>query len=789
MSQYARWPSAGGGSGVATYPTAADLPASASDGALAVTLDTDTLYVFNSGTSTWLALSTPSVTLSIGVIDSNGASSNGATLNLGALIMQSASASYPGLVNTTTQAFAGDKTFADTIFASDGSAGRPSYNFSSDIALDTGMFHPSDGVIAWSTNGGQNMTLTGADLSVAGNITAANFPPTGGANSFAGYDSGGLLTTIPDWTFVVSNGATLVGNQGTYDIPADGTPGVIKIVNNEIEWNAANSNTDQNLNGFVLDSHVDRSHSGQDVNQVVGLSTSASVEGSGTVSGHTAWNLNQNLSGNSGGTTTNALSLGIGAGAGALYNIGTYRGILGGFNAQATSVVGDVFPFNFNTSGDFTGQYQGAFLNHNGNVGGNVLGIFSGVNGTLGGNASMLNVAVNGDITGNYIGANIRHDGASSGYTGVLVTQVGTHTTTNNEGVRVEFGNGTATSKTAFTAVMGDGATSISGRFGEFSWGNGSYDNRIGLNINGGTGNTNTSETGYNLSQSTGTSQSFQGFNMSGAGTTGQWTGINVNGGNCVASSSAVGLNVSMNGITGLPTTNRARALNTDGGVWSQNMGTTTVSNHPFTLDVGNTIGVSLQIISGSPITGTEWAGTTFRNSLQFDDDMGTGPLGLGWAAMLDTPFILGTAGKTVDKASLHGMVPLIAGGTGGTIGELSYVRTFNVVNFGGTTPTINEAYVFKFDAGTGPLSGVATKAHGIYLDDSGLFNYLGGKTRLGGGSYVEPTVTLDVTGAIVVSGDVACATVTPANGATGTFTTADAKTVTVTNGIITSIV
>lgn len=48
---------------------------------------------------------------------------------------------------------------------------------------------------------------------------------------------------------------------------------------------------------------------------------------------------------------------------------------------------------------------------------------------------------------------------------------------------------------------------------------------------------------------------------------------------------------------------------------------------------------------------------------------------------------------------------------------------------------------------------------------------------------------TLNATGDLHVTGDVASATVTPGNGASGTFTTADAKTVTVLNGIITSIV
>jgi len=49
--------------------------------------------------------------------------------------------------------------------------------------------------------------------------------------------------------------------------------------------------------------------------------------------------------------------------------------------------------------------------------------------------------------------------------------------------------------------------------------------------------------------------------------------------------------------------------------------------------------------------------------------------------------------------------------------------------------------------------------------------------------------VTISDAGAITTPAGITSATLTPANGATGTFTTVDLKTVTVTNGIITSIV
>lgn len=48
--------SGGSGSGVQTYATFADFPASAPNGTLAIALDTDTLYIFNSGSMTWIPL-------------------------------------------------------------------------------------------------------------------------------------------------------------------------------------------------------------------------------------------------------------------------------------------------------------------------------------------------------------------------------------------------------------------------------------------------------------------------------------------------------------------------------------------------------------------------------------------------------------------------------------------------------------------------------------------------------------------------------------------------------------
>jgi hypothetical protein len=59
MTQYARFPSLSSGGGITTYANFAAFPATASNGAAAIALDTDNLYIFNSGTSTWKLVAGP----------------------------------------------------------------------------------------------------------------------------------------------------------------------------------------------------------------------------------------------------------------------------------------------------------------------------------------------------------------------------------------------------------------------------------------------------------------------------------------------------------------------------------------------------------------------------------------------------------------------------------------------------------------------------------------------------------------------------------------------------------
>lgn len=64
--------------GIPTYPTAAAFPTTASDGATAIDLSTDTLYIYDAGTASWVAVATPGAAIAIdGLIGDVAASGPG----------------------------------------------------------------------------------------------------------------------------------------------------------------------------------------------------------------------------------------------------------------------------------------------------------------------------------------------------------------------------------------------------------------------------------------------------------------------------------------------------------------------------------------------------------------------------------------------------------------------------------------------------------------------------------------------------------------------------------------
>ena len=177
MASY-NWPPEAGGAGVSTL--------NGLSGNLTLVAGSN-ITITPSGSNITIAATDSDVNI-IGTIDSNGASLNGASIAGNSIFMQSASATDPGLVNLTTQSFAGNKTFTGTIGASNlsgtntGDVTLVSANGLSLTlqALSLGLASTSTtGALSstdWNTFNGKQATLSLTNLTDAGTdgITITN---------------------------------------------------------------------------------------------------------------------------------------------------------------------------------------------------------------------------------------------------------------------------------------------------------------------------------------------------------------------------------------------------------------------------------------------------------------------------------------------------------------------------------------------------------------------------------------------------------------------------------------
>lgn len=194
---YTQYPSSGGSSsGVPTYANQAALPVTATGGDLGVTLDTDSLYVYDAETSSWLLIATPSLLYQSGALDGANASNRGFTVGSNTIYMQSATATFPGLVSSAAQTFSGVKTFNSTVIT-------PTIQNSGSITV-------GGNVTASGTM--QAATITATTIITGPNLSGSN---TGDVS----------LTTVG--TTPAAQGASLSGQVLTLQ-PADNTnPGIV----------------------------------------------------------------------------------------------------------------------------------------------------------------------------------------------------------------------------------------------------------------------------------------------------------------------------------------------------------------------------------------------------------------------------------------------------------------------------------------------------------------------------------------------------------------------------------
>lgn len=286
MTQYIKYP-ATGGDGVETYANEAALPSSADDGAVAVTLDTNTLWIYDTAQAQWDSVASPTTVFEIGTINSVAKSADGANITSNGLILQTADTSSPGYVSTGAQSFAGNKTFTGSISASNLSGTN-----TGDVTLGTAGSSPNGNAASLS---GQILTLQPADGTNPGIVSTTTqtfagnktFSGTISASNFSGTHSGtssgtntGDVTLATFGSSPSSTGASLAGQVLTLQ-PADATnPGGVSTGTQTFAGN-------KTFSGTIAASNFSGAHSGTSSGTNTGDVTLAAVGSSANANGAT----------------------------------------------------------------------------------------------------------------------------------------------------------------------------------------------------------------------------------------------------------------------------------------------------------------------------------------------------------------------------------------------------------------------------------------------------------------------------------------------------------------------
>jgi len=505
MSTYIRIPQPGGsGSGIATYSTFAAFPPTAADGAAAIALDTDTLYIFNTGTMTWSPVASPGTLLSIGTINSQTKSANGAVDYRTQLVMQTADTSFPGLVSTGTQSFAGNKTFTGTIGASnlsgtntgDVTLGTANGLSLSGQALSLALFTSStpgavsasgggttnflraDGTWAvpsgggggsgfnylnsnLSVYGGTNSTLSfvGVENTVVGIGSGAALSASSGGshNTFYGYQAGAHVTTGGDNVIVGTTADVSSGNTGSQSV----------LIGSGVSAGAGPGST----GGMVLIGYGVGGFNQGDI--IIGQSASGSSAASGSsiiigeASGTYSSSSVQNVA--LGTETLTALTSGsynslLGVQAGQVITSGSNNVLLGYQSGQAITTGGNNTLVGYQAGNSLVSGSGNTVLGYGISLSSgtaNSTGIGNGAaitasNQVVLGNTSVTSTVLNGTLTLNSYGAGILLSSSS----GVVSTSAGTSgylLTSNGAGVAPTFQQINLGTSAAITGTLGVG--------------------------------------------------------------------------------------------------------------------------------------------------------------------------------------------------------------------------------------------------------------------------------------------------------------------------------------------
>lgn len=298
----------------------------------------------------------------IGAIDTNPPNSDGASITGTDLYMQSAGATAPGLVNTTTQTFAGAKTFINAVtlknslVLEDPGAGAFTVTIQSPtLAASYTLTLPTDdgtvsqflqtngsGVLTWATPTAGNLTTTANDT-VYGGTGAAAALTTGARNLIIGKDAGASLTTGAQNIFLGKDaGKTtstgLIGSVGIgfESLLVNQANGVVGIGQRSLKANTTGiSNVAIGLSSMILNTTGQENVMiGDEVGIVITTGNSNVAIGSGAAALLDTGERNTIIGRGAGvgGTTVDAIAIGYNSSASGNNSVAIGSGVLAGAN-------------------------------------------------------------------------------------------------------------------------------------------------------------------------------------------------------------------------------------------------------------------------------------------------------------------------------------------------------------------------------------------------------------------------------------------------------------------------
>lgn len=212
------------------------------------------------------------------------------------------------------------------------------------------------------------------------------------------------------------------------------------------------------------------------------------------------------------------------------------------------------------------------------------------------------------------------------------------------------------------------------------------------------------------------------------------FNGIQVSPSGTTTTPNPTGINISLNGLTNVPASEKT-GISCDSSI---NLNATIPLAVSQGFQIINRVESLFEVISGSPITGTDSIGGDFAGDLNAQDNLADGPTGglVGWTGVGFISEIIVASGKTVDTANAFLSAIAIPTPTspdtdGGTVTNLSMIKTATPLSEGGAL-NITNLYGFNLDSRDGSFAGAATNAWGFYITDSSLGNYIAGNLAIG---------------------------------------------------------